>query len=290
MALDELKENGIHLHIKEQKITNFVKKRENFDLSICSNEVTLATKNKIEVLTPPSSNYPKEILNLLSDPPIVLYAYGNTSILSNNSIAIVGTRNPSYYGIKNARDIARDLSNNGFIIISGLARGIDFAAHLGVLDTQGKTIAVLANGLLPHPKETKKFEGDLVIYPNEHKEVVNDIIYNGGTIISESPFGSRPRSFRLLARNRIVAALSIASIAIEGSKRTGTSNEIKHALKMKKQIFALKPQDILRSSAIFPQLLIERGEAIAISSADEIINSLHQKQSNVKTIDSYLNV
>lgn len=268
----------------------FTEKRMNIDIRNCNLEITVATRNNIKILTPDEPNYPAWLLECMTDAPITLYVSGRLEKDPENSIAIVGTRNPSLYGRTKAREIAEELVKEGFIIVSGLARGIDCAAHIEALDGGGKTIAVLANGLVKHPNDFQKdqnFKSPLNVYPPEHSELVEDIIINGGAIVSESPFGTKARPFRLLARNRIIAGLSRASVAIEGGNKTGTSSEINYAKKMRRRIFALVPKDGTRTVAKFPQELISQGIATPITSGSELILKLHNLPP-LRSIDQYV--
>lgn len=136
-------------------------------------------------------DYPKRLKNI-KRPPEKLYLLGNKEILDNKGIAIVGSRNCTEKGKKNASFFASNIAKSGFTVISGMAKGIDTRAHIGALDVEGKTIAVLGNG----PE---------VIFPPENKELYNKILEMGGAIISEYPGNtpSRPEYFR--QRNRIIS-------------------------------------------------------------------------------------
>lgn len=264
-------------NLSKVQLRNFIQKRNSIKIKNCGMEVSVAYRNGISIITPDSAKYPSILINSLEKPPIVIYSAGKIEIEERNAIAIIGTRNPSYYGKRKAREIAYDLASSGYTIVSGLARGIDIAAHEGAMEASGKTIAVLANGLLDYPsgiKDLKSLNGDLVVYPKEHSEIAKDIVDSGGALISESPFGSQPKSFRLLARNRIIAAFTIASVAIEGNIRSGTLSEINHASKMGRKIYALQPKDKERSCAKFPLKLINEERGMAITSGQEIITNL----------------
>ena len=252
----------------------FIKKRDEIDLKDCSSEITLATRNKIQILTPNDPDYPSWLLKSLENAPFALYVYGKMLRDKKEAISIIGTRNPSFYGRMKTYEISKQLAKNGYTIVSGLARGVDSIAHVGALAAGGKTVAVLANGLLKHPKDSVNFNSPLIIYPSEHSELASDIVENGGCLISETSFGTKARSFRLLDRNRLVAGLSDASLAIEGGKRTGTASEINYAKKMQRRIFALRPVNEERQSAIFPSLLIKNRIATPIDNAEDIITEL----------------
>lgn len=217
-------------------------------------------KNKISYISYFNEKFPDQLKHI-DTPPIGLFIKGNFIFNElNKSISIVGTRNCSFYGHSKAREIAQDLARKGFIIISGLARGTDLEAHIGALEGGGKTIAIPGSGLNQ-------------IYPPEHQELAKDIIKEG-TLISEFDLNLKARGFMLAKRNRIISALSKASLIIEGGINSGTKHEIKYAQSQNKIIFALEPNNNEERSSSLPQLLIKKKIAIPIKSALEIITHL----------------
>lgn len=210
-------------------------------------------------------HYPKSLRDI-NKPPVMLFIKGQMIFDKlKDSISIVGTRNPSLYGHIKAREIAKELAENGYIIISGLARGIDLEAHIGALEGGGKTIAVIASGVSN-------------IYPSEHEELAKDIIENGA-IISENDIESRIKRFSLIERNRIISGLSRASLIIEGSMKSGTNHEAKFAIEQKKIIFALKPYNNNREISELPQYLITN-DGKEVESAKEILYYLTLEREN----------
>ena len=198
----------------------------------------------------------------------------NTSHYLKNiekSISIIGTRNPSFYGHTKARLIAKELAMEGFTIISGLARGIDLEAHIGALEGDGKTIAVLGSSIEK-------------IYPSEHKNIVKDIILNGA-IISEFSGESPMKKYDLANRNRIIASLSQVSLIIEGSLSSGTRHEVNYAKKLKRQIFALVPKNREITISQLPLSLIKEGY-IPINSARDVLNN--RKSIKKKDLTSFM--
>ena len=174
---------------------------------------------KIEEISINSNDYPEKLRNIY-DPPLKLFVLGNKSILKENGIAIVGARNATDYGKKVAFQIAKELSENGINIISGLALGIDTFSHLGNLNVQsqvqsvkdvfkiGKTIAVLGSGIDK-------------IYPEENIELARKIIKSGGCIVSEYPCGTKPQKLNFPKRNRIISGLSNGILVVEATKTSG---------------------------------------------------------------------
>ncbi|MBD3212866.1 MAG: hypothetical protein GF311_09680 [Candidatus Lokiarchaeota archaeon] len=217
-------------------------------------------ESKIFFISYFNEKFPSQLENI-EDPPIGLYLKGKV-ILSDleKSVSIVGSRNCSFYAHIKTREIAKDLAKAGFVIISGLARGVDLEAHIGALEGGGKTIAIPGSGLNE-------------LYPREHQEIVKDIIKKGA-LISEFGLDQKVRKYMLVKRNRIISGLSKASLIIEGGLDSGTTHEIKFAQKQEKKIFALKPENQLRESSLLPGKLIADKVAKEIKNASEIIESI----------------
>lgn len=169
--------------------------------------------------------FPKK-LEKLKDCPDILYVLGNEKILNDFSIAIVGARNCSYDGKKFSRKISYELAQRGINIVSGLALGIDSASHQGCLEAKGKTIAVLGGGVK-------------TIYPKENLKLYEQIIDEGGAIISEQLPYDPPISIRLRNRNRIISAISDGVIVIEARERSGSLVTARWAKKLNKKIFVI---------------------------------------------------
>lgn len=175
------------------------------------------------------------------------------------TIAIVGTRRPTSYGKEVTINFATDLSRKGFVIVSGLALGIDGIAHKAALEAGGRTIAVLGNGL-----------GD--IYPKSHSQLAQQIIQSGGALISEYEPHIAARGYQFLERNRIVSGLSDAVLITEASARSGTINTAHHALNQGKEVFVV-PGNITSPLSAGCNLLIKQG-ATPVTSPDDIIEIL----------------
>ena len=180
---------------------------------------------EIKIVRMDDAEYPNNLKEIF-DPPPVLYCIGNTKLLNEVSIAIIGCRNASRYGLKIARIFADNLSKKGVTIISGFAKGIDTVSHESSFKNIGKTIAVLGSGLD-------------VIYPKENEELFYDIVRNGGLIISEFPLGTMPLKENFPRRNRIISALSQGVIVVEAKKYSGTMITVDFALEQGKTVFAI---------------------------------------------------
>ncbi len=178
----------------------------------CTNlraELDCAAQHGVRVVTLLDEEYP-DILRRMTDPPITLYVKGEwRNEDADRSVAIVGTRNATAYGFTEARRFGRELADHGSTIISGLARGIDTAAHRGALDAKGRTIAVLGHGMAE-------------LYPSENRELAEEIQQGHGAVVSEFPMLMRPGRNTFPQRNRIVAAWSRAVLVAEAPMRSGS--------------------------------------------------------------------
>lgn len=220
-------------------------------------------------LTPYDAEYPA-ILREIAQPPWVLYAKGRLELLQRPAIAVVGTRVPTAYGRHTAALMAQELAEAGLTVISGLARGVDSRAHEAALYGRGGTIAVL-----PTPIDT--------CYPAENESLYWRIAEHG-LLVSETPIGTKLHPGQFHQRNRIIAALSHATIVVEGAKKSGSLITAKHASEMNREIFAV-PGPISSPKSEGPNELIREGKAILISSALQIFNELKWLKSSV---DKYI--
>ncbi len=216
------------------------------------------------------NDYPKELKNI-EDAPIVIFKKGELLHHSNTThLAIVGTRKPTTYGRQICEKIIRDLVNKGIkpVIISGLAYGIDICAHKTALELGLPTIAVLANGLN-------------TIYPAAHKNIAEKILTNG-LLISENPTQSRLERKFFVRRNRIIAALSQATIIIESGLKGGALITAEYAKIYEKKVFAV-PGRITDEKATGCNWLIQQQKAILLDSADTLIKTLGLDIKNKQT-------
>jgi DNA processing protein len=233
------------------------------NINICSKESAIKELEQIEkygakLVCEFDHNYPA-LLKHIDDAPPALTIKGNLSCLQKKSVAIVGSRNSSLNGNRFAGLIASELANGGYVITSGLARGIDGSAHIASL--KSGTIAVVAGGID-------------VIYPPEHTKLYHDITENG-VIIAELPFGTSPKAQNFPQRNRIISGLSYACIVIEASMRSGSLITAKMALSHNRELFAVPgfPMDARYQGTNW---LIQQGAHIVTTPKDVLqsINSL----------------
>jgi DNA processing protein len=187
-------------------------------------ELALAAANQIDVLVEADENYPP-LLRQIHDPPGVLFRRGTTSPQDEMAVAIVGTRHATRYGLAQAERLAGSLARTGFTVVSGLARGIDAAAHRGAIAAGGRTIAVLASGLLN-------------IYPPEHERLADEVAASG-YLVSEAPPRMIPLSGAFPQRNRIISGLTLGTIVIEAAVRSGALITARHAYEQGREVFAV---------------------------------------------------
>lgn len=201
--------------------SNIISWEKYFDLK---KECELIEKYKVSIITINQPEYPG-LLKEIYDPPVVLYAKGAFKEEDKNSLAIVGSRRASYYGINTARRLSRELSCRGFTIVSGLARGVDTAAHEGAIQGNGRTIAVFGCGIDR-------------IYPPENERLVNKII-SQGVIISEFPFGTPPLKENFPKRNRVISGLVLGVIVVEAGRHSGSLITARLATEQGREVFSV---------------------------------------------------
>ncbi|PIZ16151.1 DNA-protecting protein DprA [Candidatus Desantisbacteria bacterium CG_4_10_14_0_8_um_filter_39_17] len=187
-------------------------------------ELERAKNSNIQVFTLDDEDYPF-LLKQIYDPPIVLYAKGKFLVSDKNSIGIVGSRRPSIQGRLNAEKLALELASRGWTVVSGMARGVDTAAHRGVLKAKGRTIAVLGSGLN-------------VVYPPENKGLMLDI-ERDGMVISEFPLGTLPDRENFPRRNRVISGLSLGIVVVEAAEKSGALITASFALEQGREVFAV---------------------------------------------------
>jgi len=202
--------------------------------------------------------YPR-LLREIPRPPPLLFVRGDPTCLSLPQLAIVGSRNPSGGGIENAERFAHYLAERGFAITSGLALGIDAAAHRGALRAGGKTIAVMGTGI------------DL-IYPSRHRQLAQEIIDSGGALVSEFPLGTASLACNFPQRNRIISGLSGGTLVVEAAVQSGSLITASYALQHDREVFAI-PGSIHNPLARGCHQLIRQG-ATLVETAQDIVDQL----------------
>lgn len=215
-------------------------------------------KNDIKIINISDDNYPAKLKNIYA-PPITIFAKGDISLLNSKSIAIVGSREPSKYGIYVAEKFSKELSKEDITIVSGLARGIDTFAHVGALSSFGKTIAVLGSGID-------------VVYPKENAKYYREISEKG-LIISEYIVGTAPESKNFPQRNRIISGLSDGVLVVEARKNSGTMITTDFALEQGKELYVI-PGNITSNLSTGTNNLIKEGAKL-VTDVYEILEDLN---------------
>ncbi|MBI2446361.1 MAG: DNA-protecting protein DprA [Parcubacteria group bacterium] len=219
------------------------------------------SKNKIKIIKKSSKEYPK-ILKEISNAPKQFYLRGDLPKNHNMNFAIVGTRAASEYGKTLAFKIAKELSELGFNIVSGLALGIDTQAHLGALAGNGKTVAVLGSGI-----------DDASIFPKENLALVKKIVDSGGVVISEYEPRAKSEIWYFPERNRIVSGLSRGVLVVEAPEKSGALITARLALEQNREVFAI-PGSVFSKNSIGANNLIKSG-AKMVTSVDDILEELN---------------
>jgi DNA processing protein len=206
-------------------------------------ELEKAAKADCMLVAFDSEDYPP-LLKQISDAPLLLYVRGDVKALSQFAVAIVGTRRPTAYGSSVTHRLAHDLAQRQLVVVSGLARGVDSAAHWGALEAKGKTIAVLGSGID-------------VIYPRENKRLAEQIIQSGA-VISEFPLGTGPAPENFPIRNRTISGLSLGVVVVEAAEYSGSLITARLALEQNREVFAV-PGNITSAQSFGPNHLIKQG-------------------------------
>jgi DNA processing protein len=224
-------------------------------------ELDRLSRLNASVVTVWDNEYPS-VLKKIYDPPLMLYTIGNHNENDIYSIAVVGTRQPTSYGKVQTERIVSDLVQQGITIVSGMARGIDSVAHNRTLRENGRTIAVIGSGLD-------------VVYPPENRKLFDEICEKG-MVISEYPLGTQPDAQNFPKRNRIISGLSLGTIVIESGISGGATQTASFALDQGKEVFAVPGNLGVRQSE-GTNLLIQKGEAALIRSAEDVLIELELK-------------
>jgi DNA processing protein len=211
----------------------------------------------VEVLLPDDSRFPDR-LQQIPYPPAFLFLKGTLLPQDDLALALVGTRSASYYGLKTCRRLAGALAARGLTVVSGLARGIDTAAHQGALENSGRTLAVLGCGLD-------------VVYPPENQKLYEQIPKQGA-LLSEFPLGAPPEAKNFPIRNRLISGLSLGVVVVEAGLRSGTSITVRYALDQGREVFAV-PGPIDSPTSLGPHRLIQDGAKL-VQEVEDITQEL----------------
>jgi DNA processing protein len=227
------------------------------DDNAATEEIEFCREQRISLIGLGEAGYPR-MLAEIPDPPTILFVRGEFKPQDNLSIAIVGSRHATQYGLAQAERLAASLARAGLVIVSGLARGIDAAAHRGALSAGGRTIAVLGSGVAQ-------------IYPPEHKSLADEVAAQGA-VVSESPPRSQPLSGSFPQRNRIISGISLGVIVVEASTHSGALITARHAMEQNREVFAVPGRVDNRMAHGCHRLL--RDGAKLVESADDVLEEL----------------
>ncbi len=207
----------------------------------------------VTLVTPDMDAYPGPLLEIY-DPPSILWVRGAVEVLSRPGIGVVGTRHPTPYGAGMAEMLSRDLARRGLAIFSGMARGVDTAAHKGALEAGGATVAVWGTGVD-------------VIYPKENKRLAEQIVASGGAVVSEFPIGTFPAPQNFPIRNRTLSGMSVGVLVIEAAEYSGTRITARCAMEQNRDIYAV-PGNVTNKNAWGPNTLIKQGAKLTATWED----------------------
>jgi DNA processing protein len=221
-------------------------------------EIDLAVEHGVRIICPEDEEYPP-LLKHTPDGPVCLYVKGRLQPQDGVSLAVVGSRKPSYYGQEQARRFAEGLAAAGMTIVSGLAYGVDASAHQGALAGGGRTVAVLGNGLSD-------------IYPSEHRDLAERICANGA-VVSELPMETPPDAGNFPRRNRIITGMSLGVLIVEGTDRSGALITARLANEYNREVFAL-PGRIDCQTSHGPNALIRQGAARLVTCVADLFDDL----------------
>jgi len=249
--------------LSKSALTSFLENRSQIDLD---DEFRAVQQKGMRVFTLEDEDYP-ELLRNIYDPPPVLYASGDILKEDKKAIAIVGTRKASAYGKEITRKLAFELASLGFTIVSGLADGIDTAAHRGALEAGGRTFAVFGCGVD-------------VIFPSTNR-YLSEQIKDSGALVSEFPMGTRPEKGSFPRRNRVISGLSLGTIVVEGHYDSGAMITAKYAVDQGREVFAT-PGNVDLDQSKGPHWLIKQGAKL-VESAEDVMDELKLQIPNSKS-------
>lgn len=239
---------AIKHHGEWESILNALEKKEYIDEEELQRVISVNRANYVTII---DDDYPEDLKKIYK-PPFILFYYGNYDLLRLPRLAVVGSRKCTEYGKKSVKKVIQELQSQ-LVIVSGLAKGIDATAHLTAIETKAPTMAILGSGIdLCYPKENQK---------------IYDYIKENGLLISEYPLDTAPNQYHFPTRNRLIAALSKATLVVEASEKSGTAYTIQAALEFGKDILCI-PHSIFNEHHYTNRLiregatLIEKGQDI----------------------------
>ena len=234
--------------------------REAFRGAAWADEEDKASRMGVRLICWNEEDYPP-LLKKIYDPPLVLYVCGDAAALHGTAVSVIGTRNPTRYGRDSAHRLGFQIAAAGYVVVSGLARGIDAEAHRGALDAKGRTVAVLGGALD-------------CLYPVENRELAVRIAREGGAVVSEYPFGRQPDRQTFPMRNRIVSGLSSGVLVVEASLQSGTLITVDQALEQGRAVMAV-PGRIDSTASMGCHKLLRNGARL-VTCVDDVAEELQE--------------
>lgn len=222
-------------------------------LELAAAEFDHVREEGAEIIVAGGAEFPRRLLEIY-DPPLVLYLKGCAEIIDKPGIAVVGTRHPTPYGVGMAERLAGDLAAHGLVIFSGMARGVDTAAHRGALNAHGRTVAIWGTGIDE-------------VYPKENRRLADQILDSGGAIITEFPLGTFPAPQNFPIRNRIISGISVGVLVLEAGEYSGTRVTARCALEQGRDVYAV-PGNVTNKLSWGPNTLIKQGAALVATWED----------------------
>lgn len=222
-------------------------------LELADEELGKVAEAGARILAIGDPEYPQRLMEIY-DPPLALRVRGDVATLSAPGVAMVGTRHPTPYGIGMSERLSCDLAARGLIILSGLARGVDSAAHRGAVRAKGRTVAVFGTGVD-------------VIYPRENRKLADEILDLGGALVSEFPMGTFPAPQNFPIRNRIISGMSVGVLVVEAGEYSGTRITARCALEQCREVFAV-PGNVTNKLSWGPNTLIKQGAKLVATWED----------------------
>lgn len=243
-----------------------IKKLQDPDWSVVEKDLLWAEKEDHHIITINDADYPA-LLQEIPNPPLVLFVMGNLGLLKFSQIAMVGSRNPTPFGIENAHSFAEALASTGLVITSGFAAGIDAASHRGAIESFGKTIAVMGTGLNER-------------YPMYHTPLAEKIVAAGGVLLSEFPLDAKAKAWHFPLRNRIISGLARGTLVVEATLRSGSLITARLAAEQGREVFAI-PGSIHNPLARGCHYLIRQGAKLVEEPLD-ILEEFPEFIANIK--------
>lgn len=245
--------------IKDIKVKQFSELRIQEAIEQADKIIENCKKNDIKIVTYLDNDYPRKLKNI-SDPPTILYYKGNIEYINElYSVAIIGTREPTEYGMKIAKNLGESFGKRNYVVVSGLAIGCDAGGHEGCLNVMGKTVAVMAGGLDK-------------VYPAKNKQLAQRILDNGGALISEYPPYTNIFKNFFVERDRLQSGLSDGVVVVETGEKGGTLHTVQYAIDYKRVLACYNhpPRYLTEEKTFGNQKLIREGKAMPISNDDEL--------------------